>query len=83
MRQERKVRIWKQDNYVCFYCGERDLQHPTVDHVITKSKGGSSEFWNLVTACFYCNNKKDNSLLSDRSTCIVMRAWQVPEYKRG
>lgn len=32
----------------------------TIDHVLPKSKGGTSHLDNLVLACFACNNKKGN-----------------------
>lgn len=80
MRQERKVFIWKRDNYVCFYCGKRDLSRPTVDHKIPRSKHGSDHQDNLVTACYDCNYAKGDSLLTDIGTCIVKRAWQVKNW---
>lgn len=53
--------IFKRDNHTCQYCGNtRDL---TLDHVVPRSKGGSSTWNNLVTACKKCNTTKgDNSL---------------------
>ncbi len=33
---------------------------PTVDHVKPLSKGGETTFKNLVTSCYYCNQKKGN-----------------------
>lgn len=77
MRQERKVAIWKRDNFICFYCGHDCRDHPTIDHVIPKSKGGSGEPDNLVTACTSCNHDKADSLPADRGTCIVRRSWQM------
>ncbi|MCS7005678.1 MAG: HNH endonuclease [Cytophagales bacterium] len=48
--------IFKRDNYTCVYCGSReDL---TLDHVIPRSRGGTSSWTNLVTACRRCNAKK-------------------------
>jgi|TARA_B110001454_G_scaffold118229_1_gene110450 5-methylcytosine-specific restriction endonuclease McrA len=32
----------------------------TLDHVIPKSKGGKTEWTNIVTACKKCNNVKAN-----------------------
>jgi len=50
--------LFKRDDNKCQYCGSSaDL---TIDHIIPKSKGGSSTWENLVTACTQCNNKKDN-----------------------
>ena len=54
-----KKNILIRDRYVCQYCSgifsERTL---TLDHVIPKSKGGSSRWENLVAACKKCNSKK-------------------------
>ncbi len=38
----------------------RARERPTVDHVIPLSKGGETTFKNLVTSCYYCNQKKGN-----------------------
>ena len=40
----------------CAYCGQ--LRHLTMDHVIPVSKGGSSDFGNIVPACQPCNSSK-------------------------
>lgn len=53
--------IYIRDRYICQYCldafNTRDL---TLDHVIPKSKGGKSEWTNIVTACKKCNHAKSN-----------------------
>ncbi|GAA4447860.1 HNH endonuclease [Ravibacter arvi] len=48
--------IFKRDRSTCQYCGAKD--HLTLDHVIPKSKGGKSNWDNLVTACQRCNAQK-------------------------
>ena len=51
--------IYLRDKYRCQYCG---LQHPTedltYDHVLPKSRGGKTEWENIVTCCIGCNRKK-------------------------
>lgn len=48
--------VFRRDSHKCQYCGEtKDL---TLDHVIPKSKGGKTNWKNLVTACKKCNTKK-------------------------
>ena len=45
-----------RDKFTCQYCGDkRDL---TFDHLLPKSKGGVSDWENVVTACSVCNVKK-------------------------
>ncbi len=52
--------VFKRDGYECQYCGsDRDL---TLDHVMPRSKGGPSNWKNLVTACKPCNGKKGDYL---------------------
>ena len=58
--------IYSRDNYTCQYCREhfqKDLL--TLDHVIPKSKGGKSNWTNIVTCCKSCNSSKGDKLLKD------------------
>lgn len=51
--------IYLRDGYRCLYCGERfQAGELSWDHVIPRSKGGSSDWDNLVTACKQCNHRK-------------------------
>lgn len=49
--------ILRRDNFKCAYCGRSDLQL-TIDHIKPKSRGGTDDWENLVTACIKCNNAK-------------------------
>jgi 5-methylcytosine-specific restriction endonuclease McrA len=49
--------IFARDRWTCQYCGsERGTL--TVDHVIPRSKGGTSAWDNIVTCCAPCNRRK-------------------------
>lgn len=53
--------LWKRDKYCCQYCGKRPPPDEiTIDHVLPKSRGGTSSFTNCVLACVDCNKRKDN-----------------------
>ncbi|HLJ29205.1 MAG TPA: HNH endonuclease [Candidatus Angelobacter sp.] len=56
--------ILLRDRNTCQYCGvvmsSNDL---TLDHVVPRSRGGSSTWENLVACCHSCNRKKGNHLL--------------------
>lgn len=52
-----KRMLHKRDRRKCAYCGK---VAKTVDHVVPKSQGGKTTWDNTVSACFPCNNKKDN-----------------------
>jgi len=52
--------VFARDGWACQYCGSR--AQLTVDHVIPRSKGGSSEWDNIVASCAPCNRRKGDLL---------------------
>jgi 5-methylcytosine-specific restriction endonuclease McrA len=52
--------VFARDNWTCQYCGAR--ANLTVDHVIPRSKGGSSTWDNIVASCAPCNRRKGSAL---------------------
>ena len=51
--------IYARDKYKCQYCGKKYASEElTYDHVIPKSRGGKTEWTNIVTCCVECNRKK-------------------------
>jgi 5-methylcytosine-specific restriction endonuclease McrA len=55
--------VFKRDQFICQYCG--DSGNLTLDHLIPKSKGGKTNWTNLVTACKPCNAKKGDYLIHE------------------
>lgn len=61
-RNRRGIPAWsrsamlERDHHVCAYCGSRDAA--TVDHVLPRSRGGTSTWLNTVAACLDCNHRK-------------------------
>ena len=53
--------VLARDAYTCQYCG-RESHGLTVDHVIPRSRGGTSAWDNIVAACAPCNRRKGNRL---------------------
>jgi 5-methylcytosine-specific restriction endonuclease McrA len=52
--------VFARDDWTCQYCGVRS--NLTVDHVVPRSKGGSSSWENIVASCAPCNRRKGNAL---------------------
>lgn len=53
--------LFRRDGGECQYCGSR--KNLTIDHVVPRSKGGKTNWNNLITACHRCNViKGDKSL---------------------
>jgi len=53
--------IFARDSWTCQYCGS-ERGNLTIDHVIPRSKGGSSSWDNIVTCCAPCNRRKGDRL---------------------
>jgi len=56
-----RTNIYRRDKSKCQYCGVKfKRENLTMDHVVPKSKGGLTEWTNIVLACTPCNRDKDN-----------------------
>ncbi|MCU1423995.1 MAG: endonuclease [Microbacteriaceae bacterium] len=69
----RRIALTRQaalDRYghVCGYCGKHG---DTLDHVVPRARGGTHTWDNVLIACFRCNNKKSDKLLSELG-------WRLP-----
>jgi 5-methylcytosine-specific restriction endonuclease McrA len=50
-----------RDDFTCQYCGAQPgRENLTIDHVVPRSRGGRTEWENVVAACGACNRKKGN-----------------------
>lgn len=51
--------VYARDKGRCQYCGERVPRHAaTYDHVVPRSRGGTTRWENIVIACMPCNQLK-------------------------
>lgn len=54
-----RFEVLRRDGFACRYCGATgDDAALEVDHIEPRSKGGSDDIDNLITACFACNRGK-------------------------
>ena len=51
-----RFNVFLRDKFACQYCGAR--KNLTFDHLLPKSKGGVTDWENVVTACSTCNVQK-------------------------
>lgn len=67
-----KKNIFRRDNNTCQYCGEvgRDL---TIDHVVPRSRGGSTGWENVVCCCRNCNARKGDRLPEEVDLRLISR----------
>ena len=51
-----RFEVFRRDRFTCVYCGATGLGVKlTADHKVPFSKGGETNYENLVTACWECN----------------------------
>ena len=66
--------IYARDRYRCQYCGARfATEDLTYDHVIPKSRGGKTQWKNIVTCCIDCNRKKGGRKPSEASMKLIRK----------
>lgn len=88
----KKIRfeVFKRDGFKCAYCGQSPpAVMLEVDHIEPKSKGGSDEINNYITACFDCNRGKRDipleripSQLSENIDVLKEKEEQISEYRK-
>jgi 5-methylcytosine-specific restriction endonuclease McrA len=62
-RISRRV-LFARDGWECMYCGSGG-NRLTLDHVVPRSRGGTSVWENVVTSCAPCNHRKGDRLLEE------------------
>lgn len=73
-----RLGIFMRDAFCCQYCGRRFSQKGlTIDHVIPRSRGGKTDWTNVVTACVACNMKKGDRT-PDEAGMMLIREPRVP-----
>lgn len=74
--------IFERDNWTCAFCGNKVSKAPkvqgrlaTVDHVHPRSQGGATNWLNLVSACFDCNQRKKDMPLSECGMSLLFEPF--------
>ena len=68
-----RFNVFLRDRFTCQYCGERD--ELTFDHVVPRSKGGTTTWMNVVAACSPCNLRKGDKLCRDVDMHPLMKPY--------
>ena len=72
--------ILVRDNYQCQYCGKKyPLGSMTIDHIIPRSRGGTTEWTNAVSCCKKCNSKKGGRMPKEAGMKLISKP-QVPKF---
>ena len=66
-----RFNVFLRDKFSCQYCGSKD--ELTFDHLLPRSKGGKTNWDNVVTACSSCNVKKGGRLI--KNSGMTLNQW--------
>ena len=77
-----RYNIYLRDNFTCQYCGDKfPAKELTFDHVPPRSRGGLTEWTNVVAACSPCNLKKANKTPEEAGMPLIQDALE-PSVRR-
>ncbi len=66
--------IYEHYNHRCAYCGHKyNTSELNLEHVVPRSRGGKTDWSNVVTACITCNLKKGSRLPDEAGMRLLVR----------
>jgi 5-methylcytosine-specific restriction endonuclease McrA len=72
-----RVNVFTRDGWRCQYCGEdKESKDLNIDHVVPKSKGGKTNWENVVTSCIECNSEKRNRTPQEAGMTLLTKPFR-------
>ena len=66
--------IYEHYSYKCCYCGKKFSTHElNLEHVLPRSRGGKTDWSNIVTACMPCNLRKADKLPEEAHMKLLIK----------
>lgn len=73
--------IYEHYRYRCCYCGKRfGTKSLNLEHIIPRSRGGKTDWSNVVTSCIPCNLKKGGRLPAEAHMKLLIKPSR-PKWK--
>ena len=69
-----RFNVFLRDKFSCQYCGSNN--ELTFDHLLPRTKGGKTDWDNVVTACSSCNVKKGGRLFIKSGMTLNQKPFQ-------
>lgn len=77
-----RFNVFLRDRFVCQYCASRfPTQELTFDHVVPRSRGGRTNWENVVTACGSCNLHKGDRMPGPKGMTPIVRPRQPTTFE--
>lgn len=76
-----RFNVFLRDDFTCQYCYEKlSTKELTFDHLIPRSKGGLTNWENVVTACSHCNWSKGSKNLAQAGFKLLKKPKEPSQY---
>ena len=73
--------VFSRDNYTCQYCSEQPGSNRlTFDHVLPRSRGGRTEWDNIVACCYPCNFRKADRTPQEAKMVLLKEPLQPSSF---
>ena len=77
-----RFNVFLRDRFTCQYCGHGFATHNlTFDHVVPRSRGGKTEWLNVVSACSGCNLRKANRTPLEAGMPLIRLPFRPTSYQ--
>ncbi len=69
-----RINVYTRDNFTCQYCNTRkEIKDLNYDHVTPRVKGGLTNWTNIVTSCYPCNDKKGSKTVEQAGMRLLKK----------
>ncbi|MDB3864212.1 HNH endonuclease, partial [Alphaproteobacteria bacterium] len=76
-----RFNVFLRDDFTCQYCCKKfSTKELTFDHLIPRSKGGLTNWENVVTSCSHCNWTKGSRSLSQVGFKLIRKPKEPSQY---
>ncbi len=72
-----RVNVYTRDGFRCQYCGERKaMRDLNYDHVVPRVRGGRTNWENIVTSCYACNDRKGSRTPEEAGMTLLRKPFK-------
>jgi 5-methylcytosine-specific restriction endonuclease McrA len=75
--QFNRYNVFYRDKFICQYCVKKfNVTELTFDHVVPQSRGGRTNWFNIVSCCHTCNRKKGSKTPEEAGLKLIKKPKQ-------
>lgn len=79
-----RTNVYARDGLTCQYCGTRFPPHQlSYDHVLPRTRGGRTDWANVVTCCLPCNRRKGDRTPEEAGMRLATRPHRPSQLSLG